>query len=103
VDGLAQKWPEIQDRTLRRKMARQAARSVLPNACETKIFVTANARALRHFIELRGAPEADVEIRAVAVEILRIMQKEAPNVFGDYRVETHADGSEIATTPHRKV
>ena len=44
---------------LRRKMARQAARSVLPNATETKIFVTANARALRHFIELRCNEHAD--------------------------------------------
>jgi len=29
----------------RRKWARQAARSILPNACETKIFVTGNSRA----------------------------------------------------------
>ena len=43
------------DKTQRRKLARQAARSVLPNATETKIFVTANARALRHFIEMRGS------------------------------------------------
>ena len=55
------------DRTLRRKLARQAARSVLPNATETKIFVTANARALRHFIELRGSRHAEVEIRKLAV------------------------------------
>ena len=34
---------------------RQAARAVLPNATETKIFVTANVRAWRHFIEMRGA------------------------------------------------
>ena len=37
--------PPDADRTTRRKSARQAARSVLPNATETKIFVTANARA----------------------------------------------------------
>ena len=37
--------PPDTDRTTRRKAARQAARSVLPNATETKIFVTANARA----------------------------------------------------------
>ena len=39
--------------TDRRKAVRQAARAVLPNATETKIFVTANVRAWRHFIELR--------------------------------------------------
>ena len=71
--------------TYRRKLARQAARSVLPNATETMIFVTANSRALRHFIELRGSEFAETEIREVALELLRLMQKEAPNLFGDYR------------------
>src|SRR5262249_36540115 len=54
VDMLAERYKEEPDRTQRRKLARQAARSVLPNATETKIFVSANARALRHFIEMRG-------------------------------------------------
>jgi thymidylate synthase (FAD) len=103
VERLTEKFAELPDRTARRKMARQAARSVLPNACETKIFVTANARALRHFIELRATPEADVEIRAAAVQILRIMQERAPNMFGDYEITTLADGTEVASTPHRKV
>src|SRR5262245_11091405 len=74
------------DRTLRRKLARQAARSVLPNATETKIFVTANARALRHFIEMRASRHAETEIRKLAVQVLRQMQKEAPNLFGDYQL-----------------
>src|SRR5512147_291911 len=82
VAGLEAKFTDMSDKTLRRKMARQAARSVLPNATETKIFVTANARALRHFIELRGSEHAEVEIRKVAVEVLRIMQREAPSMFG---------------------
>jgi thymidylate synthase (FAD) len=84
-------------------MARQAARSVLPNATETIIFVTANARALRHFIELRGSQWADPEIRKVAIKILRIMQKEAPHIFGDYRIERLPDGTEVARTEHEKV
>ena len=65
---------------------------MLPNATETMIFVTANARALRHFIELRGCEFAETEIRQVALEFLRIMQTEAPNLFGDYRIETLPDG-----------
>lgn len=91
------------DRTLRRKMARQAARSVLPNATETKIFVTGNARALRHFIEMRGSRHAEVEIRKLAIQVLQIMQKEAPNLFGDYQLVPLPDGTFEATTPHRKV
>jgi thymidylate synthase (FAD) len=91
------------DKTLRRKLARQAARSVLPNATETKIFVTANARALRHFIELRGNRHAETEIRKLAIAVLKIMQQEAPNLFGDYQLVPLPDGTFEAMTEHRKV
>jgi len=91
------------DKTHKRKLARQAARSVLPNATETMIFVTANARALRHFIELRGSEWAEAEIRKVALELLRIMRAEAPNLFSDYEVVRLEDGTEVARTPFEKV
>jgi thymidylate synthase ThyX len=103
VAGLAETFKDEQDRTLRRKLARQAARSILPNATETKIFVTANARALRHFIEMRASRHAEVEIRKLAVQVLRVMQQEAPNLFGDYELVPLPDGTFEATTPHRKV
>ncbi len=103
VEGLARTFASEPDKTLRRKLARQAARSVLPNATETKIFVTANGRALRHFIEARGHEHAEVEIRRVALLLLQIMQREAPSLFGDYRVERLSDGTEVARTEHRKV
>jgi thymidylate synthase (FAD) len=103
VEKLNEHYKDEPDRTLRRKLARQAARSVLPNATETKIFVSANARALRHFIEMRASRHAEVEIRKLAVAVLRIMQAEAPNLFGDYRLVELPDGTFEADTPHRKV
>jgi thymidylate synthase (FAD) len=104
TERLTQKLAERGEKgTHRRKLARQAARSVLPNATETMIFVTANARALRHFIELRGSEFAETEIRRVALEFLRIMQREAPNLFGDYRIERLEDGTEVARTDWEKV
>ncbi|HMB03723.1 MAG TPA: FAD-dependent thymidylate synthase [Isosphaeraceae bacterium] len=103
ADALAAKFGHLEDRTLRRKKAREAARSVLPNATETKIFVTANARALRHFIEMRADPAADVEIRRVAVAILRLLQAESPHLFGDYALIDLPGGGQAASTPHRKV
>jgi len=103
VEGLQQHFKDEPDRTLRRKLARQAARSVLPNATETKIFVSANARALRHFIELRGSRHAETEIRRLAVAVLKIMQTEAPNLFGDYQLVPLPDGTFEAVTEHRKV
>ena len=103
VAGLAEKLAEVPDKTHRRKLARQAARSVLPNATETMIFVTANARALRHFIEMRGSEWAEVEIRKVALDILRIMQREAPNLFADYDIVRLEDGTDVARTQFEKV
>lgn len=103
VEGLMAKLRDVPDRTHRRKLARQAARSVLPNATETMIFVTANARALRHFIELRGSEWAEEEIRKVALQLLRIMREEAPNLFADYEIVQLPDGTEVAQTANEKV
>lgn len=103
VRGLEVTFAGVSDKTLRRKMARQAARSVLPNATETKIFVTANARSLRHFIELRCNEHAEVEIREVAFQILGILQREAPNLFGDYETVPLSDGTSGASTKFHKV
>jgi thymidylate synthase (FAD) len=103
ADRLAEKFKDLGDRTLRRKKAREAARSVLPNATETKIFVTANARALRHFIEMRGDAAADVEIRRLAIAVLQLLRREAPNLFGDYSLVELPEGGQAVTTSHRKV
>jgi thymidylate synthase (FAD) len=89
--------------TMRKKRARQAARSVLPNSTETKIVVTGNARAFRHFVEMRGSTFADVEIRALAVMVLRALRKEAPNLFGDYEISPHQDGTETVTSQYTGV
>jgi thymidylate synthase (FAD) len=103
AERLAEKLADESDRTARRKAARQAARSVLPNATETKIFVTANARALRHFLEQRGSRHAEPEIRLLSNRLLDVLQRESPNLFGDYERVALPDGTFELTTPHRKV
>ena len=97
--GLEERFADIQNATLRRKQARQAARAVLPNATETRIVVTGNYRAWRHFIAMRASEHADIEIRELAVECLRQLQRVAPNVFKDFTISALADGSEIAASP----
>ncbi len=97
-----QKRPEMLPRD-RRKWARQAARSILPNACETKIFVTGNSRAWRHFLELRGSPHADTEIRLLAVEVCRVLKKESPNIFHDIELVDEPDGMPSVRVQHSKV
>ncbi len=74
---------------------RTAARSLLPNATGTVISVTANARALRHFLTVRGAIEGDEEMRLVSTEILKKIGPDAPSVFEDFRAEIYDDGSPI--------
>lgn len=64
----------------------QDARFVLPNAVESEIVVTANFREWRHIIELRGSPDAQWEIRRVAIEILKILKKHAPTIFDDFEI-----------------
>jgi thymidylate synthase (FAD) len=100
LEGLEARFADVPNATLRRKQARQAARAVLPNATETRIVVTGNYRAWRHFIAMRATEHADVEIRALAVECLRQLQQVAPNVFGDFTISALDDGSEIAASPY---
>lgn len=71
-----------------RKQAREAARGILPNATETRIMMTGNARAWRHFIDLRASLGADAEICMLAVQICKILQEASPNLFSDYTILT---------------
>ena len=59
------------------------ARFILPNACETKMIVTMNARELMHFFELRCCNRAQWEIRNVAWLMFGEVAKVAPNLFRD--------------------
>jgi len=96
---LEAKFADQPNAAIRRKQARQAARAVLPNATETRIVVTGNYRAWRHFIAMRATEHADVEIRQLAVECLRQLQREVANVFADFEIATLEDGTEIASSP----
>lgn len=66
---------------LAEKQAIEDARFVLPNACDTKMVVTMNARSLLHFFQLRCCNRAQWEIRDVADQMLALVSKVAPNLF----------------------
>ncbi len=102
VKYVQEKHPALEARD-RRKWARQAARSILPNACETKIFVTGNSRSWRHFLELRGSPHADTEIRLLSVEVGRALKHESPNIFADVEIYDESDGMPAVRVTHSKV
>ena len=74
--------PEKQARAKAAKLANEDARFVLPNACETKLVMTMNARSLHNFFRLRCCRRAQWEIRALAEEMLRLVLPVAPHLFG---------------------
>jgi len=78
-----------------RRALRSAARSVLPNATETKIVFSANARSLRHFLTMRGAIVGDLEMRIVSDRIYALMMVEAPVILSDFERIILADGYPI--------
>jgi thymidylate synthase (FAD) len=90
-------------RTDLRKKVQQCARSVLPNETEAPIVVTGNARAWRHFTEMRASAHAEVEIRELAVRIFLCLYLTDPVLFSDYTVEQLPDGTYTAKTEFEKV
>jgi thymidylate synthase (FAD) len=74
ADQLAQKGHSSES-------AREDARFVLPNATETKIMVTMNARELLHFFRQRLCNRAQWEIRAMALAMLKLVRPVAPTIF----------------------
>jgi thymidylate synthase (FAD) len=103
VEGLMARYAWVEDRVHRRKLAREAARSVLPNATEVKIVVSANVRAWRTMLELRLGEGAELEIRRMAVAVLRNLQSEAPALFGDFEIYRGEDGNESGRVEYHKV
>ncbi|RQD67014.1 MAG: FAD-dependent thymidylate synthase [Tindallia sp. MSAO_Bac2] len=72
---------EKKARSAAEKKAIEDARYVLPNACETKIVVTMNARSLLHFFNIRCCNRAQWEIRELATEMLKQAKQVAPSIF----------------------
>lgn len=103
VAQLMERYSWVADKVHRRKMAREAARAVLPNATETKIVVTANARAWRTMLELRSSEGAEMEIRRMAIAVLRLLQREAPGFFSDFETYVAPDRKEAARISYHKV
>jgi thymidylate synthase (FAD) len=78
-------------RILREKgIRKEDARFVLPNASESQIVFSANFRELRTIFNLRLDRSAQWEIRRVCIEMLKILQREVPSVFGDYSIDEEA-------------
>jgi len=73
--------PTTAQRKAAEKSAIEDARFVLPNACDTKMVVTMNARSLLNFFRLRCCNRAQWEIREVARQMLMLVREAAPHIF----------------------
>ena len=69
------------DEKAARKKAIEDARFVLPNACETKLVMTFNARSLLNFFSERCCERAQWEIRDLADKMLALVREKAPVIF----------------------
>ena len=78
---MAEGLPEKQARAKASKQANEDARFVLPNACETKMVVTMNARSLMNFFQLRCCNRAQWEIRELAEKMFTLVYPVAPHIF----------------------
>ncbi len=72
---------KLNEKGIKGELANQDARFVLPNAAETKIIVTMNARELLHFFRQRCCNRAQWEIRQMAETMLGLAKKAAPSIF----------------------
>jgi thymidylate synthase (FAD) len=103
VEKLIERYAWVTDKVHRRKMAREAARGVLPNSTETKIVVTGNVRAWRTMLELRAGEGAELEIRRLAVMLIRVLQNEASAFFSDFEIYEAEDRREAGRAAFHKV
>ncbi|MCR4887494.1 MAG: FAD-dependent thymidylate synthase [Clostridiales bacterium] len=81
MDEMQRWYVEWQEKLGGGEGSNEDARFVLPNACETHITMTMNARELLHFFSLRCCSRAQWEIRNMAVEMLRLCKQIAPVIF----------------------
>lgn len=78
-----------------RKWCRGKARQLLPHALETRMVMTGNLRAWRHFLVMRSSRHAEAEIRRLAAAVFAVLEPIAPTVFEDLKAETVNDYVEL--------
>lgn len=86
-----------------RKRTLEAARSLLPNAAETRLLFSVNLRELRHLLTLRGGEPAELEIRRLACAMLSHAKAYAPNFFADVKFGAGEDGGVIVDSESGRI
>lgn len=100
LEELERKYDAVADVTLKKKMVREAARSLLPNASETRILLTGNARTWREVVQKRATIHADAEMCRLAVTIFRLLKTELPAIFQDMYLVSQRAGEQMREVVH---
>ena len=77
----------------KKKVLTSAFRRLLPDGMATNIVWSANLRALRHIIDMRTDPAAEIEIRTVFDKVALICKDDYPFVFQDFERKELPDGT----------
>jgi thymidylate synthase (FAD) len=77
-DAVWETSKRLYDEALRRGVAKEQARFLLPLSTETKLYMTGNLRNWIHYINVRSGPETQLEHREIAISIKDIFRKEFP-------------------------
>lgn len=96
VDELMTRYAWIGDKVQRRKIAREAAFGVLPNGTESALVLTGSARAWRSLLVDVCSESTELELRRLAVQVLRLLATEAPAFFDDLKIYLAPDRREAA-------
>jgi len=99
-DFMMKKLGEAYQALVSAGIPKEDARMLLPNACETKIVMTMNARELINFCHERMCSRAQWEIRELAVKMKEKVQEIAPEI-AEFMVPK-CEVYEIPFCPERK-
>lgn len=80
------RYAEVLSAKERQRAIRSAARSVLPNSTSTTLVITANARAWRNLLRVRGTIDGDMEMTEFCAAAYNLLAHKAPSCFQDFSV-----------------
>ncbi len=78
---LYEKSREIYEWALSKGVAKEVARSVLPQATKTRLYMSGTIRSFIHYIKVRTDPTTQLEHRNVAIEIATEISKVFPQIM----------------------
>ncbi len=91
VDALMTRFAWVDDKVRRRHLARDGARAVLPQSASSRMVITGSVQAWRSLLLKCAGDDTELELRRLSVAMLRVLQQEAPALFGDATVYAATD------------